>query len=428
MARSKSARIVGAIFLATVLNLTTIFGGAVLAQDFGSVASRIVRILAYRTGDRFVLGSGIVLAADGVVATDRRLLEGATSLFVIDGPLGPAGNIEQGGFRAMAISESAELDVAILRAPGLVKQPATLAFVRNDAEIVVAAFATEGLNALNERPMLRSGNVIAGAAATVAPASLLLLQGDFAAVPAQAFVFDACGRLVGFGFRSADSSGQSATPSPLHAAIPAALLPGIARAGAAVIGEPVEFCATPVRTAAVSQNDAVARPVLDVIDRAMALLGMPADRSTMLAAAGLGVLVVAVLVAVVLWRRKLAPPRRAAAAETASVAGYLGSLRAMIGGSAVEFMLRRDDLLRSPSGLVLGRSRDGVDYVMDEESISRQHLRFTLAVGRLYVEDLNSANGSWLDGVPLAAFKPMALPPDAKIVCGSVALEWRGEP
>jgi hypothetical protein len=74
MARSKSARIVGAIFLATVLNLTTIFGGAVLAQDFGSVASRIVRILAYRTGDRFVLGSGIVLAADGVVATDRRLL------------------------------------------------------------------------------------------------------------------------------------------------------------------------------------------------------------------------------------------------------------------------------------------------------------------------------------------------------------------
>lgn len=423
MARSKSVRIIGAIFLATVLNLITIFGGAVLAQDFGGAANHVVRVLAYRTGDRFVLGSGIVLAADGVVATDRRLLQGATSLFVIDGPLGPAGNIEQGGFRATAISESAELDVAILRAPGLAKQPAALAFARNDAEIVVAAFATEGLNALNERPMLRSGNVIAGAAATVAPgaASLLLLHGDFAAVPAQAFVFDACGRLVGFGFRSADSSGQSATPSPFHAAIPAALLPGIARAGAAVIGEPVESCATPVRTAA------VLRPALDVVDRAMALLGMPADRSTVLAAAGLSVLVVAGLVAVVLWRRKAAPSRRAAVAQTASAAGYLGSLRAMIGGSAVEIVLRRDDLLRSPSGLVLGRSRNDVDYVVGDDSISRQHLRFTLAVGRLYVEDLNSANGSWVDGVPLAAFKPMALPPDAKIVCGSVALEWRGE-
>ncbi len=48
--------------------------------------------------------------------------------------------------------------------------------------------------------------------------------------------------------------------------------------------------------------------------------------------------------------------------------------------------------------LLVGR-RAGAGLVVDDESISRRHARLAFEAGELTVEDLGSANGTWLNGV-----------------------------
>ncbi len=51
--------------------------------------------------------------------------------------------------------------------------------------------------------------------------------------------------------------------------------------------------------------------------------------------------------------------------------------------------------------LVIGREAD-CDIILNEPKISRQHIRLTqTAEGRFQVEDLESLNGTWVNGVPL---------------------------
>jgi pSer/pThr/pTyr-binding forkhead associated (FHA) protein len=43
--------------------------------------------------------------------------------------------------------------------------------------------------------------------------------------------------------------------------------------------------------------------------------------------------------------------------------------------------------------------RDYVDQVLDDSSVSRMHARFSLdRDGKMTVRDLNSSNGTWLNG------------------------------
>ncbi|MCS6872657.1 MAG: FHA domain-containing protein [Anaerolineae bacterium] len=51
--------------------------------------------------------------------------------------------------------------------------------------------------------------------------------------------------------------------------------------------------------------------------------------------------------------------------------------------------------------LIIGREPD-CDIILNEPKISRQHVRLTqTAEGRFQVEDLQSRNGTWVNGVPL---------------------------
>jgi serine phosphatase RsbU (regulator of sigma subunit) len=69
----------------------------------------------------------------------------------------------------------------------------------------------------------------------------------------------------------------------------------------------------------------------------------------------------------------------------------------------------------APGGAVIGR-RAPADIVMPDSEISRAHCRFTLRGGDLWVEDLGSTNGTFLDGERLSA--PTALPVGAVIQVG----------
>lgn len=58
-------------------------------------------------------------------------------------------------------------------------------------------------------------------------------------------------------------------------------------------------------------------------------------------------------------------------------------------------------LIRSSEGQVIGRSAQHASYVLNLEHVSRQHLRFTVKENCVYIEDLDTLNGSAINGIDL---------------------------
>ena len=75
-------------------------------------------------------------------------------------------------------------------------------------------------------------------------------------------------------------------------------------------------------------------------------------------------------------------------------------------GRDVSIRLSDREIVRADFGLTLGRHPQLVDQVMEDPSVSRRHLRVSLREGRLLLEDLNSLNGTLLNGEDLAPFEP----------------------
>ena len=64
------------------------------------------------------------------------------------------------------------------------------------------------------------------------------------------------------------------------------------------------------------------------------------------------------------------------------------------------------DLLQSPMGLVIGRASELCDVRIPDIDVSRRHLRCRLDAGRICIEDLNSTNGTEIDGERVETFTP----------------------
>jgi DNA-binding NtrC family response regulator/pSer/pThr/pTyr-binding forkhead associated (FHA) protein len=73
--------------------------------------------------------------------------------------------------------------------------------------------------------------------------------------------------------------------------------------------------------------------------------------------------------------------------------------------------------VRDHPEVIIGRSRD-VTYVVDDERVSRRHLRITFREDTLYAEDLGSRNGSKLNGRRIEG--RVALQPGDVVVAGPV--------
>jgi hypothetical protein len=74
-------------------------------------------------------------------------------------------------------------------------------------------------------------------------------------------------------------------------------------------------------------------------------------------------------------------------------------------------------------GLVVGRHPALCDRVIDDPSVSRRHVRIGMAEGKPYIEDLNSLNGTLLDGEEVPQFQPLPLAAGQELTLGRVVLE-----
>ena len=89
------------------------------------------------------------------------------------------------------------------------------------------------------------------------------------------------------------------------------------------------------------------------------------------------------------------------------------------------FALRISALaLGDQAGVTLGRSADRADFVIDHESVSREHVRLTYT-GGVYIEDLNALNGTKVNGRTLNPHEPMLLQDNDQLELGPVVFNVR---
>lgn len=73
----------------------------------------------------------------------------------------------------------------------------------------------------------------------------------------------------------------------------------------------------------------------------------------------------------------------------------------------------------------IGKKKGEVDLVLDDMSVSRMHARIIRQGTEVYLEDLNSTNGTFKNGLRLEPYERRKLESEDEIKCGSVALVFR---
>ncbi len=69
---------------------------------------------------------------------------------------------------------------------------------------------------------------------------------------------------------------------------------------------------------------------------------------------------------------------------------------------------------------VIGKKRGEVDYVLEDRSVSRIHARILEEEGRIYLEDLNSTNGTYKNGLRMQPYEKRRLEKDDELRFGKV--------
>ena len=93
--------------------------------------------------------------------------------------------------------------------------------------------------------------------------------------------------------------------------------------------------------------------------------------------------------------------------------------------SPVRFEVQ-DRLQRDHGGrLILGRSTNSAQLCLKNTSVSGQHFSLIFRNGKVEVEDLNSSNGTRINGRRLTPFKPVPIADGDRIEVGEVLLHFR---
>jgi predicted component of type VI protein secretion system len=91
-------------------------------------------------------------------------------------------------------------------------------------------------------------------------------------------------------------------------------------------------------------------------------------------------------------------------------------------GRALRLVLGDTELAQADLGLVAGRHSALCDRTIDDGTISRRHCRFSAHGGQLFVEDLNSLNGTLVGGEDIPPFAPVPLPEGDTVTLGRLTL------
>ena len=72
-------------------------------------------------------------------------------------------------------------------------------------------------------------------------------------------------------------------------------------------------------------------------------------------------------------------------------------------GGEIKLKINGTSLIRSGEGQIIGRSAQHADHVLNLEHVSRQHLRIKVKGRKIFVEDLETLNGSAINRTDMQA-------------------------
>ena len=74
---------------------------------------------------------------------------------------------------------------------------------------------------------------------------------------------------------------------------------------------------------------------------------------------------------------------------------------------------------------VIGKKKEEVDYVLGDRSVSRIHARILEENGNIYLEDLNSTNGTFKNGLRMQPYEKRRLEKNDELRFGKVEYIFR---
>ena len=422
-------------------------GGSAAAQS-RAVLDEAERSIVRVVGDRST-GSGSVVAPERVL-TNFHVVDGQRTLAVVSAHTG-------GERRARVIWSSVPLDLAVLAVDGLSLPAVTLGTMAlNETEQVRAA----GYPGVSDRitgratldPTWTAGVISRLYRSSWDPAGggrkLEIIQHDAAVNPGNSGgpLFNAC--LVVVGVNTQKVAPTVADGVFMSSRITEAVRELRARdIGFDATDEPCRDQAELAAARAATASDAAAASAAAAADAAGALgeetaaAAAAADRATRLAL-GLGLVALpALLLALRKPRREVVrmveqvsrsmrlPGRgdRLGGGRVASptipacdLPGRSGEPALVLGaeGAAWSVLVRDTGLGRGAGGFVVGSHGALVDAVVSHRTVSRRHARVTRDGGRFYIEDLNSGNGTRVNGEALEPFRPRAIAPGDAVQLG----------
>lgn len=99
--------------------------------------------------------------------------------------------------------------------------------------------------------------------------------------------------------------------------------------------------------------------------------------------------------------------------------------------TVVKYLIQQGNGMRldivDSRGLILGRSASKVDFVVDSTKVSRKHARVYLNGSTVMVQDYNSSNGTFVDGLRVSAQKDIELPIGGTLLIGDVEFKLSEE-
>ena len=74
---------------------------------------------------------------------------------------------------------------------------------------------------------------------------------------------------------------------------------------------------------------------------------------------------------------------------------------------------------------LIGKQKDDVNMVLNDESVSRIHARISLEGNLVYLEDLNSTNGTFKNGLRLQPYEKRRIEENDEIRFGKLLFVFR---
>ena len=121
---------------------------------------------------------------------------------------------------------------------------------------------------------------------------------------------------------------------------------------------------------------------------------------------------------------RIAPgPRKPAGADGGNERAALVLAGFDTSGKKLRIPVPKHGAAATQGGYVIGRHAALVDHVVEGKHISRRHARITVEHGQCRIEDLNSTNGTQVNGRRLEAFAPTPIAPGDRVLLGTVEVQ-----